>query len=287
MPPVIAAGIGIATAVGTAVGATAATAAIVGASVIAAGIGTVLSVVGMVTENKLLSQIGMGLSIAGAVTGVAAAAGVFGGSAAITGAGSTAAQTGTVAAQVGTQASGSSVIGAALGQTATGAGATAASAAPSLAQSAGSNVIGQATGQVAPVAAPAVGSAAGSAPLVNTGISTGGGLVQRLATNTPSSFQTAPVAEFLKKIPDEAVTQSWWQSLDPYMKSSIVLTSGQTLAGGAGGLFAGMTEKKKLALQQLIDQENRGETTRAFNQATSSPGLIQFAHPEVPQAPGV
>lgn len=71
----------------------------------------------------------------------------------------------------------------------------------------------------------------------------------------------------------------WWASLDPQMKASISMVAGQTVAGGVGGIFTGMQADKQLALQNLINQQNRDQFNQQFSRATSSPGLIQFGRP--------
>lgn len=73
MGGIIEGAIAIAASVGASVGAGAA----VGGAMIATGVGMTMSVVGAVTHDKLLSQIGMGFSAAGALTGLGAAAGLF------------------------------------------------------------------------------------------------------------------------------------------------------------------------------------------------------------------
>lgn len=264
--------------VGTAVGASAATATIVGASVIAGVVGTTLSIVGTITKNSTLRNIGLGFSAAGALTGLAAASGLFSGvdaaSAALEGGVGAAAEAateagvGTVAAQAGTvggQAGGISVSAAP--------GATEALASiPAVAAPPGGMVDLATLGAQGPLTSTATGAAgiapaaAALPPVTPTGASAPlGSAMNPVAPPAP----LAPVAPVAPAAPD-------------FMKTALILSAGQAGAGALGGIFQGMSAEKQLELQERINQQNRDQFNVQFARATESPGLIQFAGQQGP-----
>jgi len=222
-------------------------------------VGTVATVAGLLTGSKLLSQIGMALSITGALTSMASAAGLF--SSAPTGEWSLA-----ESAQPGTMS----------GQIFPGAGAT--SAMPEVsALTTGANLPGggiitsQQPLSAEPLATP------------TAQVSDTSGLVNAPGTTLPSAMPTAPLAGTAPTAPTATTATGAWGDLTTAQKWDIAakLTSGALQIGGGmmSGMFSAMSESEKLELEQLKNQQvqaNRGDT----------PGVIQFQPKPAPAPVG-
>lgn len=330
---IIEAAVAIAATVGSAVGA----GAVVGGAMIATGVGMTMSVVGAVTKNKTLSQIGMGFSAAGALTGLGAAAGVFDGAEAAAqetlgqsivastqgevgnaGAlapGDVAYAPGAIEPTTGNVVPGPPTYTGQVGATpgldqgmAGGIGAEANTPAEAgtmpaqpmtvssqpgtvSSQEGASSLLNDSATSPTPSApqAPSTPDPFGVNPKPSAGPNSGfgpnsgsnpageftGSLTDPTGTATPQAVDK--VKQIIQGMPQNASEDpSWWQKLDPTSKAAVMLVAGQTAAGGVGGLFTGMQAQRQLALQQLIDQENRNQFNLMFARETSSPGLIQY-----------
>jgi len=298
-----------------------ATAITVGEIAIAATvIGASLSIAGAVTHNKTLTQIGMGFGIAGGVIGIATLLPSLTGTAAV-GAlseiGSSAALSADVTAAGNISKGVTGAVELAPASTpavAEGTGGAAVNAAKApLAGVGEAPLTGSAAGPGTldvPTGAPAVNAqnAAASTPKgILAQEAPGGTNVARGTTlSTPTSatpgqsfnFSTGAMTPVRPGVTAASLgdlagptadapgwAAKFWAGLDPSAKGAIMLAGGQAVAGGVGGIFAGMSADKQLALQQLINQQNQNQRVLQNERATSNPGLIQFNHGPQPMAP--
>lgn len=276
-------GVGVA----IALGATLASITIAQVAVTAIVLGTILTVAGTITENKTLSYIGMGIGLAGGLTSLAGAAGLFASGTTVSSLFGGAAASSTAAAGSGAVAVGSAAAGSI-------APVAAESAAPVVASSiapATASAVGQGAALGAPAAsavAPAVNAVGQTAADVAIGQSmssaanwlpatTGGGtglvgagstvagsvapLVKPvLAPGAPTvqdSFTSmASQGGLTPPRPDETAG-NWFKNLGPSDKLSLAVLGGQGVSGMFGGMFASRSQSEQLELQRLIQQQRQ------------------------------
>jgi len=72
---------------------------------------------------------------------------------------------------------------------------------------------------------------------------------------------------------DSVAAKGWFAGLDPISKAAIIYGGTQMLSGAAGGMFAGVSADKKLALETLINSQNQTQRNRLNTQNSYAPTL--------------
>lgn len=129
--------------------------------------------------------------------------------------------------------------------------------APSTAEVAGASLVGP------------VGAAAAPA-------STGTGLLTTSASKVPWAGMNEGQAGWgvAKSIPtNPAEVSGWWANLPELGKYAILAGGTQLIAGGASGMFAGMSAQQKLNLEKLINEQNQTQRQRLNTQNAYVPKL--------------
>lgn len=290
-------------------------------------VGTALSIAGSLTNNSTLKWIGVGIGAAGALTGLAGAAGlfdasttlgsVFGGSSssAASTAGAAASSTvGNVAPAVTTPVTpavqpavdAASGIGISQYGTAAGPGMIGTPGAAEVAalgqQSLGAGA--QAASavppgfQMTPEGMVHVGTPAADAGSVATQISAGAPTVApSVAAPVPLAAPTAPIANAMSDGTNLATTVSKlnsagslseaFRSLDPATKIALTMAAGQTAAGGLGGIFSSMSTNKQLELQKLIAEQRNNIDSQALAQRSRMLDMEQTKLDRAASSPGI